>query len=206
MRAEWPTERPHERCASRRTTGRPVATPTTTPWPSHACSSAAGADLIDVSSGQTTRAAQAGVWPHVPDAVCRPHPQRGATSRRWPSAPSSEADHANTIIAAGRADLCAIGRPHLADPAWTLHAAKLQSYRAVAWPPPYLNGQAQLDQLYLERAHFRTRKPRSFAHRVNRNHASLPDSIAITMSKHGRSAKPAPTANMPTHCACGCAC
>ena len=40
----------------------------------------------------------------------------------------TEADHANSIIAAGRADLCAIARPHLADPAWTLHeAAKLQS-------------------------------------------------------------------------------
>src|SRR5690606_37444988 len=59
----------------------------------------------------------------------------------------SEADHANSIIAAGRADLCAVARPHLADPAWTLHeAAKLQS-RAVNWPKPYLSGR---DQLYRE--------------------------------------------------------
>ena len=35
----------------------------------------------------------------------------------------SEADHVNSIIAAGRADLCAIGRPHLANPAWTLTEA-----------------------------------------------------------------------------------
>ena len=35
----------------------------------------------------------------------------------------SEADHVNSIIAAGRADLCAVARPHLADPAWTLHEA-----------------------------------------------------------------------------------
>jgi DNA-binding MarR family transcriptional regulator len=49
----------------------------------------------------------------------------------------SEADHVNSIIAAGRADLCAIARPHLANPAWTLHeAAKLQS-RDVDWPKQY---------------------------------------------------------------------
>jgi anthraniloyl-CoA monooxygenase len=45
----------------------------------------------------------------------------------------------NTIIAAGRADLCAIGRPHLFDPAWTLHAAADQEYR-VEWPTPYVGG------------------------------------------------------------------
>jgi anthraniloyl-CoA monooxygenase len=59
----------------------------------------------------------------------------------------SEADHANSIIGAGRADLCAVARPHLADPAWTLHeAAKLQT-RAIDWPLPYLSGR---DQLYRE--------------------------------------------------------
>jgi anthraniloyl-CoA monooxygenase len=56
----------------------------------------------------------------------------------------TEADQVNGIIAAGRADLCAIGRPHLADPAWTLHeAAKLQS-KAVDWPRPYESGRDQL--------------------------------------------------------------
>ena len=39
-----------------------------------------------------------------------------------------EPDHVNTIVGAGRADLCAIARPHLADPAWTLHAAASQRY------------------------------------------------------------------------------
>ena len=58
-------------------------------------------------------------------------------------------DHANSIIGAGRADLCAVARAHLADPAWTLHeAAKLQS-RAVQWPQPYESGR---DQLYRETA------------------------------------------------------
>ena len=92
------------RCASPRTTGRPAATRPTTRSRSRALFKAAGADLIDVSSGQTTREAQAGLRPHVPDAVRRPHPQRGrhrdhggrrdlrARSReqhhRWPGAPT----------------------------------------------------------------------------------------------------------------------
>jgi anthraniloyl-CoA monooxygenase len=61
----------------------------------------------------------------------------------------SEADHANSIIAAGRADLCAVARPHLADPAWTLHEAARLDSRAVEWPRPYLSGR---DQLYRELA------------------------------------------------------
>ena len=57
----------------------------------------------------------------------------------------------NTIIAAGRADLCALARPHLADPAWTLHAAAEQGYTAIAWPRPYVGGKMQLER-NLERA------------------------------------------------------
>ena len=56
----------------------------------------------------------------------RRSPIRSATrsaSRTIAVGAISEADHANSILAAGRADLCAIARPHLADPAWTLHEA-----------------------------------------------------------------------------------
>ena len=59
----------------------------------------------------------------------------------------TEADHANSIIAAGRADLCAIARPHLADAAWTLHAAAQLSPVAAAhtdWPVQYTAGRDQL--------------------------------------------------------------
>jgi anthraniloyl-CoA monooxygenase len=62
-----------------------------------------------------------------------------------------EPDHVNTIVGAGRADLCAIARPHLADSAWTLHAAASQRYAAQWWPAPYLAGRAQLEH-NLERA------------------------------------------------------
>lgn len=56
-----------------------------------------------------------------------------------------EADHANSIIAAGRADLCAIARPHLADPAWTLHEAAKIGLTNVAWPKQYLSGKVQYE-------------------------------------------------------------
>jgi anthraniloyl-CoA monooxygenase len=50
------------------------------------------------------------------------------------------ADHANTVIAAGRADLCAIARPHLFDPYLTLHAAAESGFPDVRWPGQYLLG------------------------------------------------------------------
>jgi anthraniloyl-CoA monooxygenase len=51
----------------------------------------------------------------------------------------------NSIIAAGRADLCALARPHLADPFWTLHAAA-QLGQDTHWPNQYLTGKAQLER------------------------------------------------------------
>jgi anthraniloyl-CoA monooxygenase len=57
----------------------------------------------------------------------------------------SEADHVNSILAAGRADLCAVARPHLANPAWTLTEAARIGYTALAWPRPYVSGKSQLE-------------------------------------------------------------
>ena len=56
-----------------------------------------------------------------------------------------EADHVNMVIAAGRADLCAVARPHLADPAWTLHEAAKIGHADIAWPLPYLSGRSQFE-------------------------------------------------------------
>jgi anthraniloyl-CoA monooxygenase len=105
---------------------------------------AAGADFIDVSSGQTTRAAKP-VYGRMYQTPFADRIRNEAGIRTIAVGAISEADHANSIIAAGRADLCAIARPHLANPAWTLHeAAKLQS-RDAAWPKQYESGR---DQLY----------------------------------------------------------
>jgi anthraniloyl-CoA monooxygenase len=47
-------------------------------------------------------------------------------------------DHANTVLAAGRADLCALARPHLKDPYLTLHAAEAYGRSEQRWPNSYL--------------------------------------------------------------------
>ena len=108
----------------------------------------AGCDFIDVSSGQTTRAAKP-VYGRMYQTPFSDRIRNEVGIRTIAVGAISEADHANSIIAAGRADLCAIARPHLADPAWTLHeAAKLQS-RDVDWPKQYLSGR---DQIYREMA------------------------------------------------------
>jgi anthraniloyl-CoA monooxygenase len=107
---------------------------------------AAGCDVIDVSSGQTTRAAKP-VYGRMYQTPFADRVRNEAGILTMAVGAIQEADHANSIIAAGRADLCAVARPHLADPAWTLHeAAKLQT-RALQWPRQYESGR---DQLYRE--------------------------------------------------------
>ena len=107
---------------------------------------AAGCDFIDVSSGQTTRAAKP-VYGRMYQTPFADRIRNEVGIRTIAVGAISEVDHVNSIIAAGRADLCAIARPHLADAAWTLHeAARLQSPH-VRWPQPYLSGR---DQLYRE--------------------------------------------------------
>ena len=107
---------------------------------------AAGCDVIDVSSGQTTRAAKP-VYGRMYQTPFADRIRNEVGIQTMAVGAISESDQVNSIIAAGRADLCAIARPHLADPAWTLHeTAKLQS-RHVSWPLPYLSGR---DQLYRE--------------------------------------------------------
>ncbi|MED5621372.1 bifunctional salicylyl-CoA 5-hydroxylase/oxidoreductase [Ideonella sp. BN130291] len=104
----------------------------------------AGADLIDCSSGQ--------VWPDDKPQYGRmyqtPFADRIRNEVGIPTVAVGaifEADHANMVIAAGRADLCAVARPHLADPAWTLHEAARIGYDGLAWPPQYQSGRRQYE-------------------------------------------------------------
>jgi anthraniloyl-CoA monooxygenase len=106
----------------------------------------AGADMIDVSSGQTTRAAKP-VYGRMYQTPFADRIRNETGIATIAVGAITEADHANSIIAAGRADLCAIARPHLADPAWTLHAAAQQQSRDIEWPLPYISGR---DQMYRE--------------------------------------------------------
>jgi anthraniloyl-CoA monooxygenase len=58
----------------------------------------------------------------------------------------TESDQINSIVAAGRADLCALARPHLTDASWTLKAAVEQGFAKQWWPKQYLAGKAQAER------------------------------------------------------------
>ncbi len=105
----------------------------------------AGADLIDVSSGQTTRDARP-VYGRMYQTPFADRIRNEVAIATMAVGAIFEPDHVNSIIAAGRADLCALARPHLADPYWTLHAAAQLGYSAMPWPKQYLNGKAQLER------------------------------------------------------------
>jgi anthraniloyl-CoA monooxygenase len=102
-----------------------------------------GADLIDVSAGQTTTDARP-VYGRMFQTPFSDKLRNEARVATMAVGNIYEPDHANSILAAGRADLVALGRPHLIDPMWTLRAAAALDYRDIHVPPQYLNGQAQL--------------------------------------------------------------
>ena len=105
----------------------------------------AGADLIHVSTGQTTPDAQ----PVYGRLFQTPFSDRIRNEAGVPTIAVgnvTEPDRVNGIIAAGRADLVALGRPHLSDPHWTLHAAATLGYADVAWPKQYELGRVQLER------------------------------------------------------------
>ena len=103
----------------------------------------AGADLIDVSAGQTWTGAQP-VYGRMFQTPFSDKLRNEARLATMAVGNIYEPDHANSILAAGRADLVALARPHLIDPFWTLRAAAQLDYRDVHVPPQYLNGMSQL--------------------------------------------------------------
>lgn len=107
----------------------------------------AGADLIDVSAGQTTVDGQP-VYGRMFQTPFSDLIRNEAGLRTMAVGNIYEADHANSILMAGRADLVAVGRPHLANPNWTLHeAAKIGDRAATDWAKPYEAGRDQLWRL-----------------------------------------------------------
>jgi len=104
---------------------------------------AAGADLIDVSAGQTWADCQP-VYGRMFQTPFADQIRNEGRLTTMAVGNIYEPDHVNSILAAGRADLVALARPHLIDPMWTLRAAASQDFRGVAVPPPYLGGMAQL--------------------------------------------------------------
>ena len=107
---------------------------------------AAGADLIDVSAGQTSPDAKP-IYGRMFQTPFSDRIRNEAHLATMAVGNITEADQVNSILLAGRADLVALARPHLADPYWTLHAAVEQGNSGADWPLPYLSGRDQARRL-----------------------------------------------------------
>jgi anthraniloyl-CoA monooxygenase len=103
----------------------------------------AGVDLVDVSTGQTVRDAQP-VYGRMFQTPFSDQVRNEARVATMCVGNITTADQVNTILAAGRADLVALGRPHLVDPSFTLKAAAWYGADAVFCPPQYLPGKEQI--------------------------------------------------------------
>ncbi len=106
----------------------------------------AGADMIDVSAGQVVKRERP-VYGRMWQTPFADRVRQEAGIATIAVGAITDADQANGIIASGRADLVAIGRPHLANPAWTLMEAAKFGYAGATWPVQYLAGKSQLDRL-----------------------------------------------------------
>ncbi len=110
-----------------------------------------GCDLIDVSTGQTDPASKP-VYGRMYQTVFSEQIRNEAGIATMAVGAITSADQVNTIVASGRADLCALARPHLADPSFTLRAAA--DYAALgyaiegaSWPRQYLPAKQQMEAL-----------------------------------------------------------
>ncbi len=147
MRAVWPAEKPMSvRISANDWVGDDGVTPDEAVQIAKAFKDA-GADLIDVSAGQTTIDAKP-VYGRMFQTPFSDRIRNEADVTTMAVGNIYEADHANSILMAGRADLVAVGRPHLADPYWTFHeAARIGDRNATDWPKPYEAGRDQMWRL-----------------------------------------------------------
>ena len=103
-----------------------------------------GADIIDVSAGQTSTDAK----PVYGRMFQVPFSEQVRLEAEVPTIAVgniTSADQINTIVAAGRADICALARPHLLDPHFTLKAAAHYGYKDQGWPNQYLSAKPQAE-------------------------------------------------------------
>lgn len=107
--------------------------------------SEAGADLIDCSSGEVSPQQQP-VYGRMYQTPMADRVRNEASVPVMAVGAITDADQINSIIASGRADLCALSRPLLANPAWLLHECARFGWNHVSWPAPYHYGRQQLLQ------------------------------------------------------------
>jgi anthraniloyl-CoA monooxygenase len=106
---------------------------------------AAGVDIVHVSTGQTSVDAKP-VYGRMYQTPFSDQIRNEAHIPTIAVGNITDAEQVNAIIAAGRADLCALARPHLTDPFWTLRAAAELGYADQHWPVQYLSGRRQLER------------------------------------------------------------
>ena len=103
----------------------------------------AGVDLIDVSTGQTTPDAEP-IYGRMFQTPFSDQIRNDAGIATMCVGAITSADQVNTIVAAGRADLVALARPHLVDPFFTMKAAAWYGATNIHCPPQYLPGRDQI--------------------------------------------------------------
>ena len=160
MREAWPSDRPMSvRISANDWAGENGVTPDEAVRIAEAFSEA-GADLIDVSAGQTWADAQP-VYGRLFQTPFSDKIRNEARLATMAVGNITDPDQANAILTAGRADLVALARPHLVDPMWTLRAAAMANYRDQWVPPPYLGGMAQMARLFEREAEMRAAELRA---------------------------------------------
>ncbi len=146
MRAAWPAQKPMSvRISANDWVSERGVTPSEAVEIARAFR-AAGADIIDVSAGQTSTDARP-IYGRMFQTPFSDRIRYEAGIATMAVGNIYEPDHVNSILMAGRADLVCLARPHLADPYWTLHAAVAMGDEGTAWPLPYLAGRDQARRL-----------------------------------------------------------
>jgi len=146
MRAVWPEEKPMSvRISANDWVGSDGVTPEEAVEIAKMFSEA-GADIIDVSAGQTAFDGRP-IYGRMFQTPFSDRIRNEAGIRTMAVGNIYETDHVNSILMAGRADLVCLARPHLANPYWTLHAATQLGDEATQWPDPYLPGRDQARRL-----------------------------------------------------------
>jgi anthraniloyl-CoA monooxygenase len=142
MRAVWPAEKPMSvRISANDWVGADGVTPAEAVDIARLFG-AAGADIVDVSAGQTSVDARP-VYGRMFQTPFSDRIRNETGLKTIAVGNIYEPDHVNSILMADRADLVCLARPHLADPYWTLHAATAIGDRRAEWPLPYLPGRDQ---------------------------------------------------------------
>jgi anthraniloyl-CoA monooxygenase len=146
MRKSWPKEKPMSvRISANDWVGEEGITPQESVKIAKMFK-AIGIDIIDVSAGQTSDEAKP-VYGRMFQTPFSDRIRNEADINTMAVGNIYEADHVNSILMAGRADLVCLARPHLSNPYWTLHAGTSIGDRSEKWLKPYEAGRDQIWRL-----------------------------------------------------------